>query len=147
MGEALPPSIVALVQRRIQASGQDVQMVDQMWMDRPKTPPKVLGKKRARSPSEEVEDVRNRRVMHAKMRHLNRLLTPRPTIKKRTANRFETLQVEKTPVIPPAKFGWTEEDVPRFLGDLEEYFHDTEVTSPIRKVMIALSRVAPYQEK
>ena len=58
-GEALPPSIAALVQRRIQASGQDVRMVNQMRMDRPKTPPKVLGKKRARSPSEEGEDVRN----------------------------------------------------------------------------------------
>ena len=59
MGEALPPSIAALVQCRIQASEQDVRMIDQMRMDRPKTPPKVLGKKRARSPSEEVEDVRN----------------------------------------------------------------------------------------
>ena len=108
----MPPSIAALVQRRIQASGQDVQMVDQMQMDRPKTPPKVLGKKRARSPSEEVEDMCNRRVTHAKMWHLNRVLAPRPKLKKQTANRFDALQVEETPVIPPAKFEWTEEDVP-----------------------------------
>ena len=76
MGEALPPNIAALVQRRIQASGQDLQMVDQIRMDRPKTPPKVLGKKHTRSPSEDVEDMRNQRVTHAKMRHLNRVLAP-----------------------------------------------------------------------
>ena len=76
MGEVLPPSIAALVQRRIRASGQDIRIVDQMRMDRPKTPPKVLSKKHARSPSEEVEDMRNQRVMHAEMRHLNRLLAP-----------------------------------------------------------------------
>ena len=28
-----------------------------------------------------------------------------------------------------------------------EYFDDTNVTSPIRKVMIALSRIAPQEEK
>ena len=35
----------------------------------------------------------------------------------------------------------------RFLGDVTEYFDDTNVTSPICKVMIALSRVAPQEEK
>ena len=147
MGEALPPNIAALVQHRIQASGQDIRMVNQMRMDQPKTPPKVSGKKRARSPSEEVEDMRGRRVTHAKMRHLNRVLAPCPKVKKQMNNRFKALQVEETPVISPAKFEWTEENIPRFLGEITEYFNDTNVTSPIHKVMIALSRIAPQEEK
>ena len=88
MGEALPPSIAALVQRRIQASGQDIRMVDQMRMDQPKTPPKVLGKKQARSPSEEVEEISHPsitprpQITHADMRHVNQLLKPQPRLKK-----------------------------------------------------------------
>ena len=33
--------------------------------------------------------------------------------------------------------------MPRFLGEITEYLEDTEVTSPMRKVMVALSRMEP----
>ena len=39
---------------------------------------------------------------------------------------------------------WTTADMPRFLGEVAEYLEDTEITSPIWKVMIALSRMEPW---
>ena len=118
-------------------------MVDQIRKDQPKTPPKVLGKKQARSPSEEPEEVSHPQITHADMRHVNRLLRPQPQVKKQLINRFEALTVEPMPIIPPAKFVWSENDMPRFLGEITEYLEDTEVTSPMRKVMVTLSRMEP----
>ena len=81
--------------------------------------------------------------MHHVMRQIQ--LQPKPA-KRQLINRFQSLEVEPLPMIPPAKFIWTVKDLPQFLGDLTENFYNTEVTSPIRKVMIALSRIEPRQK-
>ena len=121
--EALPRDIQTIVQRRIQGSGQDVRLIEQMRRDR------TTPAKRTTAPPAKTSIIHPQKyTVREALRHVRAAWrTKGDNIRQNT--RFDALQ-SKQPVIPPAKFMGHYSDLDRFLEDIQNYLDDTEVTSP-----------------
>ena len=132
--EALPRDIQAIVQRRIQGSGQDVRLAEQMRRDRA-----TVTKSTTVPPAKTSTIHPQKYAIREALRHVRAAWrTKGANVRQNT--RFDVLQ-SKQPVVPPAKFTGHYSDLDRFLEDIRNYLDDTEVTSPKRQVLIALSRI------
>ena len=134
--EALPRDIQEIVQRRIQESRQDIRLAEQLRHDRRASPAKSTTAPQVKQSTIHPQKY----AVRDALRHVHvAWRTKGQNVRQNT--RFDALQ-SKQPVIPPAKFTGHYVDLERFLEDIQNYLDETEVTSPKRQVLIALSRMS-----
>ena len=130
--EALPRDIQAIVQRRIQGSGQDVRLIDRMRQDRAN-----ITKRTTVSPAKTSTIHPQKYAVREALRHVRAAWrTKGANVRQNT--RFDVLQ-NKQPVVPPAKFTGHYSDLDQFLEDIQNYLDETKVTSPKRQVETQLT--------
>ena len=110
--EALPRDIQAIVQRRIQGSGQGARLVEQMRRDRT-----TSTTKRTTAPQAKQSTICPQQyAVREALRHVRAAWKAQGNNTKQNT-RFDALQ-SKQPVIPPAKFTGHYSDLDRFLEDI-----------------------------
>ena len=121
--KALPRDIQAIVQRRIQGSGQGVRLVEQMRRDHA-----TVTKSTTVPPAKTSTIHPQKYAVREALRHVRAAWrTKGAHVRQNT--RFDALQ-SRQPVILPAKFTGHYSDLKRFLEDMRNYLDETEVTSP-----------------